>query len=88
MIKLDEFNSYLKYGKGVRMRRAYLYGNLYLPGWYINIEGDEDDLFIGDTEDNLYHSAECMLYSNHPWRHRCFWVDENGVHFDNLGILV
>lgn len=88
MIKLEEFNSYLKYGKGVRIRRAYLYGNLYLPGWYINIEGDEANLFIGDEEENLYHSADFILKRNHPWRTRCYWVDENDVHFDNLGIKV
>lgn len=37
MIELDEFNSYLKYGKGIRMRRAYLHGKMDLPGWYIYI---------------------------------------------------
>lgn len=74
MIELDEFNSYLKYGKGVRMRRAYLQGKLKLPGWYIYIDGDESDLFIGDkgTEMSLYHSAGSILWKPHPWRNRCY----------------
>lgn len=88
MIELDEFNSYLKYGKGVRMRRAYLHGKMDLPGWYIYIDGDDSDLFIGDKADSLYHSAESILWKNHPYGYRFYWVYEKDVQFDNLGILV
>lgn len=89
MITVQELNKYLENHTAISSMKAVLKLPPYCEGTVFKIKGLGSDLFISNKVNGIYfHSALSLLYGNHPFMYRCFYVYPSEVKPLVVGILV
>lgn len=88
MITVEELNKYTRKRAAVSSNRAVLKLYPYHKGTFFKIRGLIDGLFISDVESCVYHSALALLEKGHPFKSRCYFVDDSNVEYICRGLKV
>lgn len=89
MITIDELNKYMSWGKAISSKRVVLRDYPYSSGTVFRLSSRSDELFISDTDNRMcFHSAYSILFMGHPFKDRCFFVNDSLIKPLHRGVVV